>query len=124
MADIEHIKSRQEQENYRFDIKEVGGQTKKEDRIGRLIPTFEQGKIYLPASFHVTDYQKVTVDLVRTFIEEEFASFPVGLHDDMLDALSRIAEPELKLIWPKEEKVNLDPPRQIRRDQSNVAWMG
>ena len=112
MADIEHIKNRQELENYRFDITEVAGQTKKEDRIGRLIPIFEQGRFYLPKSLHITDYQKVTVDLVRSFIEEEYAAFPVGIHDDMLDSLSRIAEPDMKLIWPKEEKVNIDPPRQ------------
>jgi len=123
MSDIEHIKSRQETENYRFDIKEVGGQVKKEDRIGRLIPLFEQGKVYLPKTLHVTDYQKQTVDLVRSFIEEEFASFPVGLHDDMLDALARIAEPDMKLVWPKEEKLNIDPPRRINRESSNVAWM-
>ena len=123
MVDVEHIKNRQEAENYRFDIKEVGGPVKKEDRVGRLIPLFEQGKVYLPKSFHVTDYQKQPIDLVRSFIEEEFASFPVGLHDDMLDALARIAEPDMKLTWPKEEKLNIDPPRRIYSDRSNVAWM-
>ena len=123
MADIEHIKSRQEQENYRFDIREVGGQTHKPDRIGRLIPIFEQGKVYLPTTLHKTDYQKQVVDLVRVFIEEEFAAFPVGLHDDMLDALSRIAEPDLHLKWPKEEKLNIDPPRRVHRETSNTAWM-
>ena len=123
MVDVEHIKNRQEAENYRFDIKEVGGPVKKEDRVGRLIPLFEQGKVYLPKTLHVTDYQKQPIDLVRTFIEEEFASFPVGLHDDMLDALARIAEPDMKLVWPKEEKVSIDPPRRINRESSNVAWM-
>jgi len=123
MVDVEHIKNRQETENYRFDIKEVGGPIKKEDRVGRLIPLFEQGKVYLPKTFHVTDYQKQPIDLVRAFIEEEFASFPVGLHDDMLDALARIADPDIKLIWPKEEKLNIDLPRRIYSDRSNVAWM-
>ena len=123
MADVEHIKSRQESENYRFEIKEVGGQTKKPDRIGRLIPIFEQGKVYLPKSLHITDYQKQTVDLVRAFIEEELVAFPVGLHDDMLDALSRIAEPDLKLIWPKEIEKTVPEPVYTNRSRSNVAWM-
>jgi len=122
MADIEHIKSRQEQENYRFDITEVTRQTKKEDRIGRLIPIFEQGRFYLPKSLHITDYQKTAVDMTRAFIEEEYAAFPVGLHDDLLDSLSRIAEPDLKLTWPKEEKVNIDPPRHYGT-HSPQAWM-
>jgi predicted phage terminase large subunit-like protein len=123
-ADIEHIKSRQEAENYRFDIVEVGGQTKKEDRIGRLIPIFEQGKFYIPEHLFYTDYQKVVRDLVRDFIEEEYAPFPVGLHDDFLDMLSRIAEPELKLVWPKEspDKVE-EQPRFVSRSQSNTSWM-
>lgn len=124
MADIEHIKTRQEAENYRFDITEVGGQTKKEDRIGRLIPLFEQGKFYLPKSLHITSYEKVSVDLVRSFIEEEFVAFPVGIHDDMLDALSRICEPDLKLVWPKEEKVVTEKPRLFNRHSAATNWMG
>ena len=123
MADIEHIKSRQEAQMYRFDITEVAGITKKQDRIGRLIPIFEQGKFYLPHSFHVTNYEKVAVDLVRSFIEEEYLAFPVGIHDDMLDALSRIAEPDLKLIWPKEGKERPPPPQRKNIDH-HVAWMG
>ena len=124
VADIEHIKSRQEAENYRFDITEVAGITKKEDRVGRLIPIFEQGKVYLPKSLHITNYEKVSVDLVRSFIEEEFVAFPVGIHDDMLDALSRICEPDLKLVWPKEEKVVVEQHRVYNRGSSGTAWMG
>ena len=121
-ADIEHIKTEQETQNYRFDILEVGGQTKKVDRIGRLIPVFEQGNFYLPESLHLTNYEKVTKDLIRDFIEEEYVPFPVGLHDDFLDMLSRILEPDLKLTWPKEEKV-VEEPKRVFRSHSNTAWM-
>ena len=122
-ADIEHIRQRQETENYRFDLKEVGGQVKKTDRIGRLIPLFEQGRFYFPQSLHATDYQRQVVDLVRDFVESEYAAFPVGIHDDMLDSLSRIVEPDLQLKWPKESSTKVDPPRVFSRTQSNVAWM-
>lgn len=122
-ADIEHLKAEQERQNYRFDITEVGGQMKKEDRIGRLIPIFEQGNFWLPQHLFVTDYQKVALDLVRVFIEEEYCPFPVGLHDDFLDMLSRIAEPELTLTWPKEEKVNLEPAPRLYSGRSSVGWM-
>ena len=105
MADIEHVQSEQEKINYRFPIKEVAGQVAKHDRIKRLVPMFEQGRVWLPASLHLTNYEGETRDMVRDFIEEEYAAFPVGLHDDMLDSLARIAEPdkddpELKLKWP------------------------
>ena len=124
MGDIEHLRSKMEDETYRFDITEVAGQSKKEDRIGRLIPLFEQGRVYFPATFHVTDYQKNAVDLTRTFLEEEFVAFPVGLHDDMMDSLSRIAEPDLELAWPKEIKQETAP-TIVRRESKDAtaAWM-
>tara|TARA_R110000868_G_scaffold103422_3_gene284773 strand:- start:587 stop:2116 length:1530 start_codon:yes stop_codon:yes gene_type:complete len=101
MADIEHIKDRQDKESYHFNVIEVAGKSSKIDRIRRLMPMFEQGRIYMPESLHVSDYQRVVRDLVHDFIEEEYVSFPVGSHDDMLDSLARIAEPDLPLTWPK-----------------------
>ncbi len=29
--------------------------------------------------------------------------FPVGVHDDMLDALARLLEPDLPLLWPRKK---------------------
>ena len=102
MADIQHIKDLQRRENYRFEIVEVGGQTPKVDRIKRLVPLFEQGKFWFPQSLHKTDCDGRLHELVGDFIEQEFLAFPVSMHDDMLDALARIAEPEKPLIWPKQ----------------------
>ena len=122
MADIEHLKTRMESENYRFDIREVGGITAKPDRIKRLLPIFEAGRLYLPKSLFYTDWQRNPVDLVRAFVEEEYMAFPVGLHEDLLDALSRIAEPDLKLSWPQEAKVEAYvPPRPM--NDNRTAWM-
>ena len=122
MADIEHIKREQESRNYRFDVREVAGQTSKDDRIRRLLPLFEQGRLYLPKSRHVTDWQKNTIDLVHTFIEEEYYPFPVGLHKDMLDSLARICEPDLKLDFPKEEQMEYIAPMP-NYERSQTAWM-
>ncbi len=122
LSDIDAVKWKQEQENYRFDVTEVAGVTSKNDRIRRLVPLFEQGKIWIPKSLNVTDWQGQTVDLVRALVEEEFASFPVGLHDDILDAMSRICEPDLKLAWPKERKVEESVP--VHHYQAPAtAWM-
>jgi phage terminase large subunit-like protein len=101
MADIEYIRTLQEADNYRFEVTEVGGQTSKPDRIKRLIPLFEQGKVYLPETLHKTNYEGTVEDLVSIFVQQEYKPFPVSLHDDMLDALARIAEPELTLSWPE-----------------------
>jgi phage terminase large subunit-like protein len=102
-ADVEHIKSEMERRNYRFEITELGGQTPKLDRIRRLIPVFEQGRMFLRRSKTYTDYQGLTVNLIEQFIEEEYKAFPVMSHDDMLDCLARIVDPEFKTDWPRED---------------------
>lgn len=103
-ADIEHIQEVQRQQNYRFEITEVGGTIPKTDRIKRLIPYFEQGRVYLPRTLWYTDYQGKTTDLVQDFIQQEFKPFPVPIHDDMLDALARLIEPDLPLVWPQPQE--------------------
>lgn len=117
-SDIEHIESKQKDEGYRFTITEVGGTTAKNDRIKRLIPYFEQGRIFLPRSLMRTDYQGMTRDLVIDFIEEEYMAFPVPIHDDLLDALARFVEPDLPLVWP------LDQPVITREPGSSAVGMG
>jgi predicted phage terminase large subunit-like protein len=103
-ADIEHIESVQKAQNYRFDITEVGGQTPKTDRMKRLVPYFEQGRVFLPRTHFYTDYEGKTSDLVQDFIQQEYKPFPVPVHDDMLDALARLLDPDpdLALVWPEE----------------------
>lgn len=103
MADIEHIQDLQARENYRFDVTEVGGPLPKADRIKRLIPYFEQGRVFLPRTMHYTPYDGRTSDLVQDFIQQEYKPFPVPVHDDMLDALARLVDPDVPLIWPDAE---------------------
>jgi len=97
MGDTEHIRREQNLTNFDFRVIELGGSTPKVDRIRRLVPLFENGKVLLPRSMHRTLYDKTTVDLVRVFVEEEYCAFPVGRHDDMLDCIARILDPELKV---------------------------
>jgi predicted phage terminase large subunit-like protein len=99
-ADIEHFKSTMEDENYRFDITPVGGRLAKPDRIRRLVPWFEQGRLLLHPKISKTDYEGREIDLTRAFIEEEYKAFPVSAHDDMLDALSRFLEESLPIRFP------------------------
>ena len=101
-ADIEHIRTEQERKNYRFQIIELGGQVPKLDRIKKLIPIFENGRFYLRHSCMYTNYEGKTLDLIQAFVEEEYKAFPVMAHDDMLDCLARIVDPELKAEFPIE----------------------
>ena len=50
-----------------------------------------------------TDYEGITRDMMSVFVEEEYKAFPVMAHDDMLDCLARIVDPELKAEFPKTE---------------------
>lgn len=99
-ADIQFIEHLQVERNYRFKITPLGGSISKPDRIKRLLPVFEQGRLYLPLSKHRTLYDGGTVNLIDVFVEEEYAAFPVCVHDDMLDCLARIEDPEFKTKWP------------------------
>jgi predicted phage terminase large subunit-like protein len=99
-ADIEHFRDRMERENYRFDITPLGGGMAKADRIRRLIPWFEKGRIYLPPKLAKANYEGRSEDLVQTFIRDEYRAFRVSAHDDMLDALARFLEEDLPIAWP------------------------
>ena len=121
-GDIAYIKLEQERLAYRFDIIEVAGSTSKPDRIKRLVPLYEDGKIYHPESHFITDFEGKVRDLIHDYIEEEYTAFPVPLHDDMMDALARIQETEgkdynsgekidLTLDFPKEQRQHNYKPR-------------
>jgi len=97
-SDIEHIESEQARVNYQFHIDELGGQLSKVDRIRRLIPMFENGDLLMKGSVYRTNHEGKTEDLINVFIEQEYMAFPVGEHDDMLDALARIHD--ISMIEP------------------------
>lgn len=43
-------------------------------------------------------------DLTSVFLKSEYLAFPVSAHDDMLDCLSRIVDPELNAVFPREQQ--------------------
>jgi predicted phage terminase large subunit-like protein len=100
-ADIEHIQDRMDRENYRFIVTELGGAMPKVDRIRRLIPWFEKGRVFLMPQLMKTDYEGNRVDLTRAFKDDEYLAFPVAAHDDMLDSLARILDEDMPVIWPR-----------------------
>lgn len=103
-ADIEHIKTVQENELYEFEITELGGSLAKNDRIKRLIPVFEAGRWILPNGIIYKDHTGATLDLVKVFLEEEYQAFPVMAHDDMFDCLARSEDTELGVVYPDPDR--------------------
>jgi phage terminase large subunit-like protein len=120
-ADIEYIKERQRTENYFFDVVPLGGNLSKIDRIKRLIPALSEGKWYLPDSIYKTNYEGKVQDLIDIFINEEYLAFPVPVHDDMLDCMARILDPDLNIVWPLGDNYD-DDRRYETRKRSGSVW--
>lgn len=121
-ADRAYFEEKMDQMSYRFRIQSVGGKVKKEDRIRRLVPWFENGRIYTPENLWYTEsYELREVDLIKVFRNEEYLAFPSAVHDDMMDALSRFLDPEVNLDWPmtEEELENQD----FGSDNDDGGWM-
>jgi predicted phage terminase large subunit-like protein len=120
-SDIAHIKTEMERRVYHFEIIELGGSMPKNDRIRRLIPKFEQNLVILPNRMFRTNYEGKSEDLVTIFIDEEFKSFPVAAHDDMLDALARMEDADIRLDFPQYYE---DEDTFRREDDSRSATTG
>lgn len=119
-ADITYLKEVMGRENYRFHVQELGGRLGKTDRINRLIPYLADGRFWLPVDLWRTLHDNRTVDLVQVLVEEEMMPWPVPVHDDLLDAISRIED--IALAWPKgaDDPVVRD---RYNRERKRGSWM-
>lgn len=120
-ADVDYLKERMDQEGYRFTVTEVGGQMSKLDRIKRLVPYIEEQRLYLPRTLWKVDYESKRYDLVERLLKDEIEAFPFCVHDDMLDALSRIFD--VNMIWPKQTEVEEKKgTRYVRKEGRKKFW--
>ncbi len=95
-ATLEALKDEMENQCYRFQAHPLGGTMKKEDRILRLQPIFEQRKLWFPAALSKRTFDGKVIDVIQTFVDDELVPFPLANHDDSLDALCRIEDEEVK----------------------------
>ena len=101
MTDSFYMTKEMDERNYRFPIIEVKGQIAKEDRIRKLIPLFENNRVYLPRQILYDSIDGSQQELTEKFVKDELLVFPVGRHDDMLDAFARILDKDLNTQFPK-----------------------
>lgn len=94
-TDVEYFRVKMVEEAFYFPLQELGGAMKKEDRILRMVPWFENGKIWIPKTLYSRGR-----DLVQEFINEEYLFFPFASHDDFLDCASRIEDVEFIVSRP------------------------
>lgn len=103
MVDVDTMREAMNYRNYRFVITEVGGSMSKVDRILRLQSYFYDGRFWFPEQLIRANYEGKSIDLIEEFINQEYLTFPVSVHDDMLDSLSRILDAP-NLVWPGEDQ--------------------
>lgn len=89
-ADREHIEGEMNLRHYRFNINRLGGHIAKKQRIERLQPLFEQGKIFFPTRLPMITVDGEIKDFTQMFVEDEYLKYPAVNHDDMIDALARL----------------------------------
>lgn len=80
----------------------------KNERIKGIVPFFREARIYLPRKLmYKQEYNGKTIDLVDRFKKEEFTLFKGEgsiAHEDDLDAMSRLLEPELVINYFHQEE--------------------
>ena len=98
ITEAHSIKEKMMRETYHFPMIEVVEKGEKNERIRRMIPTAEARRMWLPRFYAYVDHTKKTRDLTSDFLNHEVAMFPMGAHDDMLDADSELFNEELKAV--------------------------
>jgi hypothetical protein len=107
---------------YHFDIEPMGGTLSKIDRINRLIPICEDARFWMPETIMRTNYEGRTEDLVLVLIEQEFVPWPVPVHDDGLDVISRVFDLR-DLDFPEPEVEPHKDDRYNTRRRPSGSWM-
>ena len=100
-SDQQHFEYKMGKENYRFTITPLGGNVGKNDRIMGLQSYFEAHRIYIPDRCVHTNYLGIQVDNSKVFVNDEMALHPFSSHDDMLDCLARIRDPDTRIPLPE-----------------------
>jgi predicted phage terminase large subunit-like protein len=100
-SDIHYINKKKQLDAYHFPLITLGGPKSKTSRVSRLVPDLQNGRWFFPNSLIYVDGEGRKWDLIQELINVEMRTFPMSKFDDMLDAISRVYEPELFLSFPK-----------------------
>jgi len=124
-ADIEHIQYVMKQENYRFDITELGTQLSKPDVIESALPVFAASRIFLPrGGVHIVNSEGRAEDVIQTFLTEEYNLYPVAKHDDTLNCFGHMSHPDIRIVPPNHDYTKIASKRartQARRQRTVMA---
>lgn len=123
-SDTHYIKLKMQQDAYHFPMTVVAGPAHKTTRVSRLVPDMQNGRWYFPSSQLYVDGEGRKWDLVQELLNTEMKTFPLSKHDDMLDALARVYEPDLSMVFPKPKigMANKAINKYNRQNESQDDW--
>lgn len=98
-ADIGYLKQEQDKCGVRFQVVPLGGRIPKLDRVRGLTGVFENGSFYFPRAISYLTSENKKVNLIDDLLYE-YKNFPRVSHDDMMDALARILDKDMKVRPP------------------------
>ncbi len=129
--DVEHIRERQKNLGFRFDIDIVPEvRSPKEERIEALMAPMADGRFWFPRGGFGHTAKGDHRDLMAVFKEDEYEFWtPAGstMHDDMLDCLAFILLEKMRsqLRWPvRKVSDSYDRGRKLGRSRGRVSGEG
>lgn len=120
-SDTHYIEKKKKNDAYHFPLIVVAGPKSKTTRVSRLVPDMQNGRWYIPNSLIYVDSDGRKWDLTQELLNVEIKTFPMSKFDDMLDALSRVYEPDLCMTFPK-PKVGTVAKARMQASQSEDNW--
>lgn len=120
-SDIHYINKKKQQDAYHFPLIVVSGPKSKTSRVSRIVPDLQNGRWMFPRAVIYVDGDGRKWDLIQELQNVELKTFPMSKHDDMIDALSRVYEPELNLAFPK-PKIGLVAKACLNARQQTDSW--
>lgn len=122
MADTSYLEELMQRQNYHFAIRSIRQKVKKEDRLVALSPIVSSERLWLPQEITYRTLEGKDVELTSEFIRE-LEDFPVGAHDDLLDAFSLIDDNSGIPLWPMVEYTEKRD-RYNRPSRPKYGWAG
>ena len=115
--EIDYFAQKGAETGYRLPIVPLKATKPKVDRIRWLVPLVRELRYLIPQESIYHQLDGVTVDLTQQFLKEmkSFPHIPDTLHDDMLDASSRIMDPDLQAYFPSATPGTMRPSASAKR---------
>ena len=128
-AETYYMREKMIQDKVIFSITELGGNVPKIERIKELQAPFQNGKFWLPRVLEYIDIKGIKHDLITELIQDEYIQIPFAMHDDQMDMMARIMDPDMLVVYPssgKSEEIKIPDGNMwfdmVKRGGNEITW--